>query len=88
MEPINKRDSLVIGVEGNYYNTKIFEQRIIVLIISVVNNLILNVNKIDNITNINTLFPAIDEIGSFFLWIYLLHSNNPFCYKAEIRSWN
>ena len=49
-EPINKRNSLVVEIEGNYYNIKIIEQIIIMLIISAINNLIFNIN------NINILF--------------------------------
>ena len=44
IEPISKRDSLVVKIEGNYYNTKILKQIIIMLIVSAINNLIFNIN--------------------------------------------
>ena len=60
--PINKIDSLVVRIEGNYCNTKIIEQIIIMLIISAINNLIFNTN---NIYDINILF-VILKVAFFF----------------------
>ena len=62
IEPINKRDSLVVRIEGNYCNTKIIEQIITMLIVSAINNLIFNTN---NIYDINILF-VILKVAFFF----------------------
>ena len=63
IEPINKRDFLVVRIEDNYCNTKIIEQIITMLIVSAINNLIFNTN---NIYDINILFVILKATLFFY----------------------
>jgi len=45
VEPVSKENLLVI--EGNYWNTRIFEQVLLLLIVSTTNILICNINNIN-----------------------------------------
>lgn len=56
-------------VKGNYYTTKILEQRIIVLIILIANNLVLNVDKID-INILNLFFIVLKSVFLFYRSTY------------------
>ena len=45
IEPIGKRDSLVVRIEGKYHNTRLLEQIIIMLMVSAINNILFVIIK-------------------------------------------
>ena len=64
IEPIGKRDSLVVRIEGKYHNTRLLEQIIIMLMVSAINNLIFSIN------NTNILFVIIKSALFSYMSLY------------------